>query len=104
MVERDAQEGYNVHMKAEKVILSNLIYSGKGREVFDGGLAISADRILAVGSRQEIEEKLSVAREQERKAGKIHRRDLRKYIHRMEKELIVYDHYQAQRESIGGGN
>ena len=43
-------------MKAEKVILSNLIYNGKGREVFDGGVAISADRILAVGSRPEIEE------------------------------------------------
>ena len=46
-------------MKAEKVILSNLIYSGKGREVFDGGVAISGDRILAVGSRPEIEKYIS---------------------------------------------
>jgi predicted amidohydrolase YtcJ len=46
-------------MKAEKVILSNLIYSGKGRGVFDGGVAISGDRILAVGNRPEIEKYIS---------------------------------------------
>ena len=42
-------------MKADKIIYSNLIYKGKGREVFDGGVAVKGDRIIAVGSREEIE-------------------------------------------------
>lgn len=42
-------------MKADKVIFSNLIYKGKGREATSGGIAVKGDRIIAVGSRKEIE-------------------------------------------------
>jgi predicted amidohydrolase YtcJ len=42
-------------MKADKVIFSNLIYKGTGREVTGGGIAVTEDRITAVGSREEIE-------------------------------------------------
>ena len=42
-------------MTADKVIYSNLIYSGKGREVFSGGVAVKGDRIIAAGPREEIE-------------------------------------------------
>ena len=42
-------------MKADKVIFSNLIYKGTGREVTSGGIAVTEDRITAVGSREEIE-------------------------------------------------
>lgn len=37
---------------------------------------------------------ISAAREEARKAGPLHRRDLMKHIHRMEKELRIYDRYQ----------
>ena len=42
-------------MKADKAIFSNLIYKGTGKEVTSGGIAITGDRIIAVGSREEIE-------------------------------------------------
>lgn len=42
-------------MKADKVIFSNLIYKGTGREVTGGGIAVTEDHITAVGSREEIE-------------------------------------------------
>ena len=42
-------------MKADKAIFSNLIYKGTGKEVTSGGIAVTGDRIIAVGSREEIE-------------------------------------------------
>lgn len=37
-------------MTADKIIKSNIVYTGRGREVFAGGVAIAGDRIVAVGS------------------------------------------------------
>ncbi|MBQ6401548.1 MAG: amidohydrolase [Firmicutes bacterium] len=40
---------------ADKIITSNLVYPGRGREVFAGGAAVRGDRILAVGSEEELQ-------------------------------------------------
>lgn len=40
--------------------------------------------------------KLKAAKEELRTAGPVHARDLRKHIHRMEKELRTYIRYQKQ--------
>lgn len=46
-------------MKADLVLFSNYIYPGKGKSTFAGGIAIKEDTILAIGTRQEINEYLS---------------------------------------------
>ena len=46
-------------------------------------------------ARMEWKEKINAAREELKTAGKIHRRDLIRHIHRMEKELKLYDMYRA---------
>lgn len=44
--------------------------------------------------RQEQKERIRQAKEELKTAGPYHRRDLLKHIHRMEKELLIYDRYQ----------
>ena len=41
-------------MKADRIIKSNLVYSGRGRETFSGGVAVKGDRIVAVGGEDEL--------------------------------------------------
>jgi hypothetical protein len=47
-------------------------------------------------TRSELVQAIIIAEEQLPKAGKIHRRDLIKHIHRMEKELRTYDYYRSR--------
>lgn len=44
--------------------------------------------------RDEWKAKIAAAKEELKTAGPIHRRDLLKHIHRMQKELMIYDRYQ----------
>lgn len=44
--------------------------------------------------RLEVKDKIREAKEQLKTASPHHRRDLLKHIHRMEKELLIYDRYQ----------
>ena len=44
-------------------------------------------------NREQLVEKIRTAKEELKIAGIIHRRDLQKYIRRMEKELRIYDSY-----------
>ena len=44
-------------------------------------------------TRKEHVEKLRKAKEELKTAGQIHRKDLQKYIRRLEKELRIYDSY-----------
>lgn len=39
---------------------------------------------------------IRIAKEELKTAGPHHRRDLLKHIHRMQKELMIYDRYQQQ--------
>lgn len=41
-------------MIADKVIKSNVIYTGRGREIISGGVAVKGNEIIAVGSDSEI--------------------------------------------------
>lgn len=45
-------------------------------------------------NREQLILKIAVAKEELKAAGIIHSRDLRKHIHRMEKELRDYDYFQ----------
>lgn len=45
--------------------------------------------------REEWKAKIRAAKEELKTAGAIHRRDLQRQIHRMQKELRIYDYYQA---------
>ncbi|MBO5570021.1 MAG: hypothetical protein J6A79_13965 [Clostridia bacterium] len=45
--------------------------------------------------REILEQKLTLARADLKTAGPIHRRDLKKHIHRMERELRDYDRFQS---------
>nr|DAQ03032.1 MAG TPA: hypothetical protein [Caudoviricetes sp.] len=47
-------------------------------------------------TRDELVQKITSAKAALPKAGSIHKRDLGKHIHRLEKELRMYDFYQAQ--------
>ena len=44
--------------------------------------------------REEQKARIRAAKEELKTAGPHHRRDLLKHIHRMEKELLIYDRYQ----------
>lgn len=44
-------------------------------------------------SREEHVEKIQKAKEELKTAGAIHRKDLQKYIRRLQKELRIYDSY-----------
>ena len=44
-------------------------------------------------NRNELVTKIKTAKEEQKTAGAIHRRDLQKHIRRMEKELRLYDYY-----------
>ena len=44
--------------------------------------------------REEHKSQIRAAKEELKTAGPHHRRDLLKHIHRMEKELLIYDRYQ----------
>lgn len=43
-------------LKADKVLKSNVIYTGRGNNVISGGVAVSGNKILAVGSNEEIDQ------------------------------------------------
>lgn len=45
---------------------------------------------------------IRAAKEQLKTAGPIHRRDLLKHIHRMQKELLIYDKYQKAAKAARG--
>ncbi|MBO7669853.1 MAG: hypothetical protein J6S60_04615 [Oscillospiraceae bacterium] len=47
-------------------------------------------------TRNELVEEISKKREEAKRSGPIHRRDLWKHIHRMERELRDYDRFQAE--------
>ena len=51
----------------------------------------------------EYQDKIESARQELSKAGPVHVRDLRKQIHRMEKEVMIYKAYQRQARK-GGTN
>lgn len=44
--------------------------------------------------REEQKARIRAAKQELKTAGPYHRRDLLKHIHRMEKELLIYDRYQ----------
>lgn len=46
--------------------------------------------------RKEHKAMIAAAKEELKTAGPHHRRDLLKHIHRMQKELLIYDRYQQQ--------
>lgn len=46
--------------------------------------------------RKEHKTMIAAAKEELKTAGPRHRRDLLKHIHRMQKELLIYDRYQQQ--------
>ena len=46
--------------------------------------------------------KLKAAKAEYKTAGPLHRRDLLKYIHRMQKELLIYDKYQQAAKAARG--
>lgn len=48
--------------------------------------------------RKEWKEKIKAAKEELKTAGPKHRRDLQKHIHRMQKELMIYDYYRRAAE------
>ena len=45
---------------------------------------------------------IRAAKEQLKTAGPHHRRDLMKHIHRMQKELMIYDKYQQAAQAARG--
>jgi hypothetical protein len=45
---------------------------------------------------------IRAAKEQLKTAGPLHRRDLLKHIHRMQKELLIYDKYQQAAKAARG--
>ena len=47
-----------------------------------------------MNEREEHKAAIRAAKEELKTAGPHHRRDLLKHIHRMEKELLIYDRYQ----------
>ena len=47
-----------------------------------------------MGAREEHLQKIREAKQQLKTAGPHHRRDLVKYIYRMQKELMIYDRYR----------
>ena len=49
---------------------------------------------MAETVRDQHKAEIRAAKEQLKTAGPHHRRDLLKHIHRMEKELLIYDRYQ----------
>ena len=54
--------------------------------------------------RMELEEKIMQTRQEMKKAGPVHRRDLRKHLKRMLAQLAEYDRYQAACNAEGGVN
>ena len=52
--------------------------------------------------RMELEEKIMQTRQEMKKAGPVHRRDLRKHLKRMLAQLAQYDRFQAaSRQEVG---
>ena len=47
-------------------------------------------------TREELTQRIAAAKDEMRRSGPMHRRDLCKHIRRMEKELRIYDFYLAQ--------
>ena len=55
-----------------------------------------------MNEREKHKDAIRAAKEQLKTAGLHHRRDLLKHIHRMQKELMIYDKYQqAAKEARG---
>ena len=42
-------------MKADRIIKSNVVYIGRGSNIISGGVAIKGNKIIAVGSDEELE-------------------------------------------------
>lgn len=51
---------------------------------------------MAETVRDQQKARIYAAKQELKTAGPIHRRDLLKHIHRMEKELLIYDRYQRE--------
>jgi hypothetical protein len=52
--------------------------------------------------REENKARIRAAKEQLKTAGPHHRRDLLKHIHRMQKEMMIYDKYQQAAKAARG--
>ena len=57
---------------------------------------------MADQRRTEWKAKIRAAKEELKTAGPYHKRDLKKHIHRMQKELLIYDKYQNQARQARG--
>jgi len=57
---------------------------------------------MAETVREQHKAAIRVAKEQLKTAGPHHRRDLLKHIHRMQKELLIYDKYQQAAKAARG--
>jgi hypothetical protein len=57
---------------------------------------------MADMQRESWKSKIRVAKEELKTAGPHHRRDLLKHIHRMQKELMIYDKYQQAAKTTRG--
>jgi len=55
-----------------------------------------------MSEREEQKARIYAAKEQLKTAGPHHRRDLLKHIHRMQKELMIYDKYQQAAKAARG--
>lgn len=55
-----------------------------------------------MGQREEHKAAISAAKAELKTAGPHHRRDLLKHIHRMQKELMIYDKYQQAAKAARG--
>ena len=49
--------------------------------------------------RRELKAKIRSAKEELKTAGEIHRRDLTRHIHRLQKELLIYNRQRAAEKS-----
>lgn len=57
---------------------------------------------MAETMRDQHKAEIRAAKEQLKTAGPHHRRDLLKHIHRMQKELLIYDKYQKAAKAARG--
>jgi len=57
---------------------------------------------MAETMRDEHKARIRAAKQELKTAGPHHRRDLLKYIHRMQKELLIYDKYQQAAKATRG--
>lgn len=58
--------------------------------------------LLKMMKRDEYKARIIAAKAELKTAGPCHRRDLLKHIHRMQKELLIYDKYQQAAKAARG--